>query len=168
MEIRLVCPEEYDAVAEVTVSAYDAGGFVPRGDPYAERLADVADRARSAETWVAIEDDQIVGAVTYCPIGSSYREIALDDTEAEFRMLAVSPGSRGHGAGEALVRHCLNRAVEDGHARMVMCTMSRMTDAHRLYDRLGFEPLPERDWAPHGTEQDVQLLAYVKDLGPGS
>jgi hypothetical protein len=36
-----------------------------------------------------------------------------------------------------------------------------MTAAHRLYHRLGFTRLPERDWSP---EPDIELLVYARDL----
>jgi ribosomal protein S18 acetylase RimI-like enzyme len=166
VEVRAVRPEEYDAVAALTVSAYDGDGLVRRTDPYAERLADVAHRAATAVTWVAVDDgaDRVLGAVTYCPLGSPYREIAVDDTEAEFRMLAVDPAARGRGVGAALVGRCLEQAAADGMQRVVLSSMSRMEAAGRLYRRLGFVPLPDRDWAPHDTDADVTLLAYVREL----
>jgi ribosomal protein S18 acetylase RimI-like enzyme len=167
VEIRAVRPEEYDAVAALTVSAYDGDGLVRRTAPYAERLADVAHRASAAVTWVAVDDeagDRVLGAVTYCPLGSPYREIALDDSEGEFRMLAVDPAARGRGVGAALVRRCLEQAAADGMQRVVLSSMSRMETAGRLYRRLGFVPLPDRDWAPHDTDADVTLLAYVREL----
>jgi ribosomal protein S18 acetylase RimI-like enzyme len=167
LEIRPVRPEEYAAVGELTVEAYDRDGFVARTDAYAARLADVAHRAAEAVTWVAVDDEQpagILGAVTYCPLGSTYREIAVDDTEAEFRMLAVAPAARGRGVGEALVRRCAEQARTEGMRRLVLSSMARMAAAGRLYRRLGFTPLPDRDWAPHDTAADVVLLAYALDL----
>jgi ribosomal protein S18 acetylase RimI-like enzyme len=44
---------------------------------------------------------------------------------------------------------------------MVLSTSTAMTTAHRLYERLGFVRLPERDWSP---VPGVHLLAYVLDL----
>jgi N-acetylglutamate synthase-like GNAT family acetyltransferase len=55
-----------------------------------------------AEVLVADLDGEVVGAVTWCPSGSLWREIAEDD-EGEFRTLAVTAGGRGRGVGEALV-----------------------------------------------------------------
>jgi hypothetical protein len=48
--------------------------------------------------------------------------------------------------------------------RLVLSSMARMAAAGRLYRRLGFTPLPDRDWAPHDTAADVVLLAYALDL----
>jgi hypothetical protein len=36
-----------------------------------------------------------------------------------------------------------------------------MTAAHRIYERLGFTRIPERDWSP---VPGVDLLAYRLDL----
>jgi hypothetical protein len=36
-----------------------------------------------------------------------------------------------------------------------------MAAAHRLYERLGFTRLPERDWSPL---LGVDLLVYARDL----
>jgi hypothetical protein len=44
---------------------------------------------------------------------------------------------------------------------MVLSTDTRMAAAHRLYERLGFARLPERDWTPL---PGVDLLVYALDL----
>ena len=36
-----------------------------------------------------------------------------------------------------------------------------MADAHRLYTRLGFERVPDRDWEP---VPGVSLIAFIKRL----
>ena len=76
-------------------------------------------------------------------------------------MLVVDPVTRGRGVGELLVRTCLERARAAGKRRMVLSTDPRMTAAHRLYERLGFVRLPERDWSPL---PGVQLMAYALEL----
>lgn len=140
------------------MDAYSADGFV-RGQ-YATTLRAAADRAAKAELWVAASADGLLGTVTYCPVGSVYREIALDD-EGEFRMLGVVGRARGLGVGTALVERCLDRARSEGHRRMVMCSATYMTGAHRIYERLGFTRLPDRDWAPI---PGVDLWAFALDL----
>ena len=101
-------------------------------------------------------EDRVLGSVTWCPAGSTWREIARDD-EGEFRMLAVAADARGRGVGEALVRACLDRARADGLAGVAISTMDLMTGAHRLYERLGFSRVPEADWSP---VNGVCLLAF--------
>lgn len=161
VEIRLARPDEYAAVGELTASAYLADGLVPAGSGYDVTLRDAASRAENAELWVAVDpSEELAGTVTYCPVGSPYREIGTDD-EGEFRMLAVSPAARGLGVGTALTRHCLDRARADGHTTVVLSSRTTMTAAHAIYTRLGFTRLPSRDWYPH---PGVDLLAFILDL----
>ncbi|MFF0342140.1 GNAT family N-acetyltransferase [Kribbella sp. NPDC004875] len=157
-EIRLAGPEEYDAVGELTVEAYTHDGFV-RGD-YAMTLRAAADRAAKAELWVAADGDGLLGTVTYCPVGSVYREIGRDD-EGEFRMLGVAGRARGQGIGRALTERCIERTREQGLRRIVMSSAKYMTTAHRIYERLGFVRIPERDWAPI---PGVDLYAFALDV----
>jgi GNAT superfamily N-acetyltransferase len=141
---------------------YVADGFVDQDDDYMLELVEAPRRARAAEVWVAVADGQVLGTVTFCPVGSAYREIGRDD-EGEFRMLAVSPAARGRGVGRALVELCLGRARELGYAGIRMSTMDRMTSAHRVYERLGFTRAPQDDWSPAA---GVALLAYTAPLVP--
>jgi ribosomal protein S18 acetylase RimI-like enzyme len=159
-EIRLAVPGEYDAVGELTVEAYAYDGFLPTGSDYASTLRATADRAAKAELWVAVDGAELLGTVTYCPPGSVYREIGLDD-EGEFRMLGVSGSARGLGIGTALTVRCIERSRELDLGRVVMSSATYMTSAHRLYQRLGFVRLPDRDWSPI---TGVDLYAFSLDL----
>jgi len=159
-EIRLAVPGEYDAVGALTVEAYAYDGFLPEGSDYASTLRAAADRAAKAEVWVAVDGAELLGTVTYCPPGSVYREIGLDD-EGEFRMLGVSGRARGLGIGTALTVRCIERSRELGLGRVVMSSATYMTAAHRIYERLGFVRLPERDWSPI---TGVDLYAFALDL----
>ncbi|TCC02799.1 GNAT family N-acetyltransferase [Kribbella soli] len=158
IDIRPAVPEEYDAVGELTVEAYSHDGFV-KGE-YAMTLRAAADRAAKAELWVAADSSGLLGTVTYCPVGSVYREIGRDD-EGEFRMLGVAGRARGLGIGTALTEQCIERTRELGQRRIVMSSAVYMTTAHRIYERLGFVRLPERDWSPI---PGVDLYAFALDL----
>ena len=157
MEVRLARPEELDAVGELTVRAYAEYTRGPH-DPYEARLRDAASRARAAELWVAVDGDRLLGSVTCCPPGSSYREVSRPD-EGEFRMLAVAPEARGTGAGTTLARHCEERARAHGAVGMALSSLAVMTAAHRIYERLGYARDPGRDWSPL---PGVELLAFSK------
>ena len=156
LQVRAALPSEYPAVTEITVAAYVDGGYIPPDADYATELGDTETRAAGAELWVPGAGDRVLGSVTWCPAGSTWREIARDD-EGEFRMLAVAAEARGRGVGEALVRACLDRARADGLGGVAISTMDRMSDAHRLYGRLGFSRVPEADWSP---VNGVCLLAF--------
>lgn len=156
--VRRLRPSDYDAVGELTVAAYLADGYLEPGDDYAQELRDTGHRDREAEVWLAERRDGVLfGAVTFCPPGSSYREVSHDD-EGEFRSLAVDLVARGAGVGAALSRHCLDRSRELGLAGVALCSMDSMATAHRLYERLGFLRDPARDWSPH---PGVHLLGFA-------
>ncbi len=131
-------------------------------DFYRAKLRDAATRDREAELWVATPDDseEVLGNVTVCGEGSPWREIAGAD-EGEFRMLAVLPTARGRGVGTALTEHALDRVRALGSTRVVISSLDRMTPAHRMYLRLGFQRQPDRDWRP---DPAVTLLAFTKEL----
>lgn len=159
MQLRRAEVEEYAAVGELTVAAYIQFMLGP-DDPYLDRLRDTSSRATEAELWVAADGDQLLGTVTSCPPGSPWHELA-DDHEGEFRMLAVHPDARGRGVGTALTRLCEDRARAHGATGMVLSSLREMTAAHRIYERLGYEREPERDWSP---VPGVHLIAYRKPL----
>ncbi len=158
MHLRRARPEDHTEIGRVTVAAYDPflGGDRPETD-YVHELADAGARDRDAELWVAEDDDgRIVGSVTICPEGSSFRELARDG-EGEFRMLSVDPAAQGRGVGQALVDLTLSRFRELGAAAVVLCSMKEMAGAHALYARSGFERDPSLDWQP---VPGVELLAF--------
>ncbi|MFD9028393.1 GNAT family N-acetyltransferase [Streptomyces parvulus] len=165
-EIRPATAEEYDTLGEITARAYLGDGFLDFGedDSYLQELRSVARRAAAAEVLVAAADGGVLGGVTFVPRGGPMADIARAG-EAEIRMLAVASEARGAGAGEALVRACVDRARSvPGCARVVLSTQRTMHSAHRLYERLGFTRTPDRDWNPLPELDDITLLTYELTL----
>ncbi|MEV0539272.1 GNAT family N-acetyltransferase [Nocardia salmonicida] len=157
--IRPAHPDEYDAVAALTVDVYVGDGYVTERDDYVRELADVARRATESEVLVAVHEGLVVGSLTVAKPGTRYAEIAQPG-ELEFRMLAVSKQARGLGVGTALVRAVIDEAKSSGFEAVALTTMFSMVDAHRIYERLGFVGVPERDWATHdGLQLFVMRLA---------
>jgi GNAT superfamily N-acetyltransferase len=152
-------PEDYERIAELTVGVYVDGRLA--SDGYTPQLADVAGRASRSELLVVRDAaGRVIGSVALV-MGGDLAEVTQSDDEAGFRMLVVDPAAQGQGIGQLLVTACLDGARAAGKRRMVISTDPRMTTAHRLYERLGFSRLPERDWSPMpGTD----LLVYARDL----
>ncbi|MGJ5753452.1 GNAT family N-acetyltransferase [Streptomyces puniciscabiei] len=164
--IRQAIPDEYDALGEITAQAYLQDGLLDFGesDGYLGELRDVAKRAAAAEVLAAVRDDTLLGGVTFVPSPGPMADIARP-SEAEIRMLAVSRAARGQGAGEALVRACIDRArAVEGCRAVVLSTQHTMHAAHRIYERLGFVRTPERDWNPLPEQLDITLLTYELTL----
>jgi ribosomal protein S18 acetylase RimI-like enzyme len=158
--VRRAAEPDLDAVGRITVEAYRDDGFIGVDDDYVEELADAGRRHREAEVWVAVEDGEVVGSVTFCTPGTPFAELARDN-EGEFRMLGVARNARRRGVAEALVVRCIERSRELGYDALVLCSMRQMSTAHRLYERLGFRRLPERDWSPAA---GIELLGFVLPL----
>jgi ribosomal protein S18 acetylase RimI-like enzyme len=152
-------PEDYPRIAELTLGVYVDGGLATPA--YAPELADVEGRASRSELLVVRDTTgRVVGSVALVLTGD-FGNVTTSDAEAAFRMLVVDPDVQGQGVGRLLVTACLERARAAGKGRMVLSTDPLMTAAHRLYERLGFTRLPERDWSP---VPGVDLLVYAIDL----
>ena len=147
-------------MGEIAAKAYADAGNLPADGSYVSVLRDAAKRSAEAELLVALDGDRPVGTVTVCRPGDSYAEIARAG-EVEFRMLAVSPEAGGRGVGRQLVDAVLERARAEGAARVVLCVSETAATPRRLYERMGFARLPDRDWSPTG---DISLLGYYLDL----
>ncbi len=157
--VRRARADDLEAVGAITVAAYAEFTEGPE-DGYIALLGDAARRDREAELWVAELDGRVVGSVTIALPGSAWREIARDD-EGEFRMLSVDPSARRRGVGDALARLVDDRFRDLGFRAIALSSLSSMTSAHRIYERLGYHREPGRDWSP---QPGVDLIAFSKEL----
>ncbi|TDB78163.1 GNAT family N-acetyltransferase [Micromonospora sp. KC721] len=163
LTVRPATPADYAAIARLTVAAYEADGQLKEEPGYAEVLADVATRAGAGVVLVAADPvtGAVLGSVTFVLPGSPYAELS-GPGEAEFRMLAVDPAAQGRGAGQALARACVDRAVALGCTAVVISIRAGMAEAaRRLYERIGFRRVPQRDWSP---VPGVRLLGLRLEL----
>jgi ribosomal protein S18 acetylase RimI-like enzyme len=157
VEIRTVTPDDYEDAGRVVVEAYRALPGRHLSADYAAELAAVERRAAEAEVLVATAGGSVVGCVTLVPDASSPWAELLEEGDAGIRMLAVSPAAQGGGVGRLLVEACVSRARQLGCRSVVLHTTPWMPAARHLYETLGFERLPARDWTP---VPEVPLVAY--------
>ena len=152
-----------ERLGEIVVAAYEAVGALEGDDEYVPELRDVARRVREAVVFAALDEvgGAPLGCVTYVPGPDNAWAEHLRDGEASIRMLAVDPAAQGRGVGTALVEACLARARADGRRAVFLHSLPVMTGAQRIYDRLGFRRVPERDWV----FPDFVLMGFVLDLG---
>jgi len=117
-----------DCFAEYPGCILDVDGEVPELRAIASRSA-----AQQGRFWVAEQAGAVVACVGCRPLGDIY----------ELQKLYVAPVARRRG----LAGHLIGLAEAEAEARragiMELWTDSRFVDAHRLYDRLGYERLPE-------------------------
>jgi GNAT superfamily N-acetyltransferase len=72
--------------------------------------------------------------------------VRKDDETAQLRLLIVDPAARGRGVGARLVEECVQFAARTGYRRLTLWTNDVLTQARRIYQRVGFELDSE---APH-------------------
>ncbi|MEL7097779.1 MAG: GNAT family N-acetyltransferase [Pseudomonadota bacterium] len=143
MIIRPATPADMEAIASL------CWGY---RDVLVERMADVPEMV---ETYYAKDDyaalitdlpriharprGDILLADAGGPVGCAmYYPIEPDVTE--IKRVYVAPEGRGQGAARALVTEAMARAREDGYRRMVLDTVSALTEAIALYESMGFAP----------------------------
>lgn len=148
--IRSARPDA-DAPAEHAVvrRAFRAGpyGHLPVSEERAAFEADTSGRAASGEVLLAVESDgRIIGSASVLRALTPYARVARPG-EAEMRLLAVDPDAQGRGVGAALMRAALETALGWGAEALVLDTGRENLAAQRLYERLGFERVPEREWS---------------------
>lgn len=165
MFIRPATQDEFDEIGQLCVSAYAAAGVASLESDYARFLADVSSRARCVQTEVlaAIDSGRVVGSATMCSFGSPLT-VVCEPGEMEPRAVAVREHDQGRGVATVLMRASTHWAREHGLDRVVVCVTTTNHAAMRLYERLGFDRRPERDWvAPDGTA----LLTYTQEVPQG-
>lgn len=83
---------------------------------------------------------------------------------AELKRIYVRPTFRGLGLAERLVRHLEQVAFDLGFTRMRLETGSKQTAAVRLYEKLGYLPIP----AFGAYLTDPHSLCFEKGIGPAA
>ncbi|WP_353815798.1 GNAT family N-acetyltransferase [Agromyces sp. SYSU T00266] len=166
--VRRMRDDEAAVAGRLVREAY--AGDYDLTDAYLDEIEAVDERAREHEVWVAVDaaTGDLLGTVTTPRPGRRLSAVARYEDELDFRFLGVSSAARGRGVGEVMVRHVLALAASRGIRRVVLNTGEQMRPARRLYERMGFERLEDREFTferPDGTS--VHILAYGIDA-PGS
>ncbi len=125
-----------------TFEAYVAG-------PLAEFVQARTDRDR---LWIAEHSEGIAGCAAV--MGTSSRE-------AQLRWFLVIPSMRGQGLGRALLHKALEFCRQRAYESVFLWTVSALTVAARLYQRVGFtkvEERPGRLWGVDVVEEKYVIL----------
>lgn len=150
MLIRKATLYDADLVRFITRTVYVEEGWATT-PAYIQEVLDVEARIMGCTVLLAEE----VGTLTVIEPPNGFSNIARQG-ETEVRMLCVLPDARHTGVAEALMQAAEDLATE----RVVLTTTDPMVAARRLYERLGYERTPDRDWYIHGE----RMLTYAKTI----
>ena len=154
MKIRDAKENEGTFIREQRVNSYkEHAKFIPKGhwEALKQSISSEADEQAGVEKIVAEVDGEILGSVALFPAKTdAYKGYVDAQDYPEIRMLAVTPEARGKGVATALIAECIRRTKEKGYASIGLHTGEFMDSAQRLYERLGFERLPQFDFEPAG------------------
>jgi GNAT superfamily N-acetyltransferase len=110
----------------------DPGGSL---QSWTEGLRQRTNRDRIPATYVALDEDELLGSVTLVEHDMSTRL----DLSPWLAGVYVKPERRGQGVGSALVRHATECAAQMGVQRLYLYTRS----AQGFYEKLGWQHLAE-------------------------
>ena len=85
---------------------------------------------------LVVEDGGVIGCLQLILIPGLGR---LGMTRAQIEAVRIDRRYRGRGIGEALIRHAIEHAREQGCGLVQLTTDRSRGDAHRFYERLGFK-----------------------------
>ncbi|WP_217592519.1 GNAT family N-acetyltransferase [Cohnella sp. GbtcB17] len=166
MHIRDAAPEERALIREQRLEAYrEHAQSIPDGhwQALARAIGSDADARLGAELIVAETDGQIAGSVVLFPANTDAYDGHADKQDyPEIRMLAVSLDHRGKGVASALIAECVRRARASGSRAIGLHTGEFMKDARQLYEKLGFERLPQHDFFP--ADDGIRVMAFRLNL----
>lgn len=171
--VRSAVPADHAAIRRVVIAAYSqyAGLIAPViFSRYLADLLDLEKHASHGQLFVAEADGQVRGFGAFYP-DASVQGFGWPPGWAGGRALAVHPAARGQGVARILLATCERLALDSGAPVFAFHTISFMTSAIALYERLGYRRAPEFDFdmaARFGRPGagPIMSIAYLRHLAP--
>ena len=165
LAVRDARDDEREVIRDVTLAAYEEYAAIlppPFWEAYRRHLLATFDEEGPVERIVAERNGTIIGSVLlFPPLAKAYGGTIASAGWPEVRLLAVMPVVRGQGVGTALMDECERRARRVGATMLGLHTMEMMQVAVGMYERRGFERVPELDFCP---AQGVLVKGYCYNL----
>jgi len=111
---------------------------------------------RGGQIFFAVEAGVAVGTVA---------AIRISPARVELAKMAVSPSHRGHGLGERLGQAVIDWSRQAGATILFLVTNSRLANAIRLYERLGFRHAPLADHSEYARADVYMELSLISGGG---
>lgn len=157
IELRDARPGDDEAVRALTLAAYDEYATIMAPGAWAglsRVVQQTLDRPDPAALRIVAEQNGVLlgSVLLYPPASDAYGGLTGSVEWPEVRLLAVDPRARGLGVGKALMHECVRRARAIGAAALGLHTSASLCVAIGMYERMGFERVPEHDFQPPGAE----------------
>ncbi len=107
--------------------------------------------------WLVEHDGELLGTIAI---------VEESPGTAQLRWFLVAPEARGKGLGHRLLDEAIRFSRDAGYEKIILWTVSALTDAARLYRMAGFRKVEEHPGQPWGrdvVEEKYEML--VSDIG---
>jgi putative acetyltransferase len=164
-EILTIRPEHDRAVCAIITSVGREFGAIGEGfgpsDAEVEAISQHYADPLGSRYLVAQVEGRIVGGCGVAAFGD-------DGATCELRKLFLLPEGRGRAIGRALAERCLNYAARKGYRQCYLDTLSNMSGAITLYEKLGFQRLARPLPGTLHNGCDVWMLKRLQPVQPPS
>ena len=163
--IRKARKEECQTLGELLVEVYAGIDGFPKPDEqpaYYQMLRNIGQFADKPSTDLIVavsETGELLGGVVYFDDMKYYGSggtATQEKNAAGFRLLGVSPKSRGMGLGKLLTQECISRARDSGLEQVIIHTTKSMAGAWKMYEKLGFERSEDLDFV----QGDLEVFGF--------
>jgi len=164
-QIREIKPEDNHIVSQIikkVMTEYKCVGVgYSINDPEVEKMYEAY--ANEGAVFFVIENEtnkKILGCGGIAPLSES------DKDTCELRKMYFLKELRGYGMGQKLLDICVGAAIEKGYTKCYLETVSRMTEAGKLYTKNGFKKLSKPMGNTGHSSCDLQYLKTLKAHTP--
>lgn len=153
--VRNAKPDEFSEIGKLLVQVYSQlEGFPKESEQpnYYKMLANIGELTANpgTELLVAVSpEDKIVGAVVFFNDMKNYGSggtATKEQNAAGFRLLAVSPLTRGKGIGKLLTKECIRKAKDQKLQQLIIHSTMAMQVAWKMYENLDFKRAEDLDF----------------------
>jgi putative acetyltransferase len=108
---------------------------------------------KGGAVFCAVAADEVVGTVALLRLSSETFELAK---------LTVAPSARGQGLGRRLTQEAIDFAVSAGARRLTLSSSSKLREAIRLYESMGFVHSPPSEGGVSYASADVFMRLQLR------
>lgn len=155
---RPIEKKDNPAVATLIRTVMTEFGTVGEGYSIMDKEVDeMWDNYTNAQSYflVLTLEDKVVGCGGIGPLKGG------DAKTCELKKMYFYPVARGYGLGQQLVEKCVAKAKAIGYQTCYLETVERMTQANKLYEKLGFELLEQPMGCTGHSACDKQMVKVI-------